>query len=64
MKKDKLTLDQLNVKSFATSESVRSKGGADSDFCFPNTETVEYTACYGDRMCQIYDTASMCGGGW
>ncbi|MFA0964726.1 pinensin family lanthipeptide [Roseivirga sp. BDSF3-8] len=60
MKKDKLSLDQLNVKSFTTSAAARSRGGAYSDLCIPDGETVDYTACYGDRQCQIYDTAGMC----
>ncbi|MGB5928651.1 MAG: hypothetical protein WBH03_10775 [Cyclobacteriaceae bacterium] len=56
MKKEKLSLDKLQVCSFKTTETVRTKGGTrttdypalcDSEV---RCETIHYTACYGENQ--------------
>ncbi|MFA0964912.1 hypothetical protein AB9P05_24095 [Roseivirga sp. BDSF3-8] len=60
MKKEKLTLDSLQISSFKTSEAGRAKGGnfatrypqlCDSEL---RCETIDYTACDGGYQCQKY----------
>ena len=53
MKKERFNLADLNVSSFKTSKLHKAKGGT-------GTETIDYTACYGDRNCQFYNTNN-CG---
>ena len=69
MKKQKLNLKKLSVSSFATVKTSNttkggtSGGGTGYEFCSVNLcQTIDYTACYGERYCQIYDTNN-CGGG-
>lgn len=64
MKKQKLSLKKLNITSFKTEDLTAKKGGTGSGdpICSDAIcKTRDYTACYGEWYCQIYDT-NPCGG--
>ena len=68
MKKQKLNLKKLSVSSFKTDDLLRQKGGTHGggsgfEFCSVDLcETRDFTACFGEWQCQIYDTNGACGG--
>lgn len=73
MKKERLSLQKLNITSFTTMKTQSLRGGTfeqddtNQDACSFDTETnqtytYDRTACYGDKFCQvyIYDSVQVC----
>ncbi|MGB3183626.1 MAG: pinensin family lanthipeptide [Cyclobacteriaceae bacterium] len=64
MKKSKLSLDELQVKSFSTSVQQRVHGGAESDGSLCESvnwcQTLDYSACHGEYQCGIWQRTRNC----
>ncbi|WP_340067213.1 hypothetical protein [Ascidiimonas aurantiaca] len=59
MKKKNLKKLALRKTCISALEKSAVNGGIDLTI----QETIDFTACYGDQLCQLYQTAEDCGGG-
>lgn len=62
MKGKKLTLDQLKISSFKTSESKKVIKGGSLGLCDSIAPCLTYdvSACYGGNACMLYETEEDC----
>jgi len=54
----KKNLKKLSLRK--TRVSALEKSAVSGGFDFTIQETIDFTACYGDQQCQIYQTAEDC----
>ncbi|WP_340067214.1 hypothetical protein [Ascidiimonas aurantiaca] len=59
----KKNLKKLALRKTCISALEKSAVNGGIDLTTIQTETIEFTACYGAQQCQFFQTAEDCGGG-